>query len=1214
MSDRHGEAPEDRPHPSSPSPPSPANPDGEVTISDAGPTAAPLRPGPSARPAGDTRPLLDASPRRAATPCEPTVLAGGLLRAATPSVGLPGLDTGAACPPTRTPPAVEPFGRYRLLRQLGRGGMGVVHKAWDCELERVVALKTLLAESAPSEEEVGRFQREARSAGRLRHPGIVQVHDVGAVDGRHYFTMDYIEGESLASAKTKLPLRRFLEVLREVALALHAAHEAGVIHRDVKPANILLDAAGRPYVGDFGLAKEVRDAGARGMTVSGAVMGTPHFMSPEQADAQADRIGPRSDVWSLGVILYEYLTGCFPFDGSGTVQIVVAILSKDPEPPGRAAAAAGRPGRVHRDLETICLTCLEKDLSRRYLSAAELAADIGRFLAGEPILARPVAAVTRILRKGVKHRAVVLPVACAVVVAAIAGGQWVVERGRRAHDAELALALGREFRARGRADEARDAFQKALALDRANTDAREGFDWADHEVQQRADGAAAALRKAQEAEAGARESLRKAGLAQDVLARAAWLAPTLEQLERSLYDSTTSVEAKLKAGDALWPPIEEFMRKTPADATSQSAMLAVAGWARLLAARPEEGRSWMRKARELDPDLPYGSFFEALVYLSAYLVDLPMPAFTVSLGGLAFGATPPDSVQLRTLRERMRTLLEQAAASRLWGAGTAEDFRSALGAIQAFAGGRYEEAERGLAAAGATGAMRFFRCDLLLAHAKVCYLLQRFEAGIADTDEVLKVRTEHAEAYGHRGLLRFGAAVTARWKGVDPRAVLATAVADYAEGIRREPANTAFRIGRANAWHLAGEAEAARGGDAAACFRRELEEVEAALRLLPEEPVFLMNRGVAHRGLGTALEARGEDPRPEYEAAIRDYGETLRRDPTNGRAYNNRASAWLSLGNLETRRGTDARASFRHALADLDESLRLTPEAAEAYVNRGTTWQSLGDAESAARQDPRPSYERAAAELGEALRRLPGFAPALNNRGVVFLKVAQAEAARGGDPRPSYDRAIADFDEALKVNPEFVSAYLNRGNARRSLAEAAGARGEDPRPGFRAAIADYEDALRRNPSHAGVQRCRAFLLQGLGDTEAARGGESGAARAAWEQAAAAWDELVRRQPADAEALACRGACSKSIGDAEAAAGRDGRAFHERALAAFGSVLERSPGAWRVRANRGQVLEKLERWPEALADYEAALAAAADAPPVLREWLAHAREKVGKGGK
>ena len=344
-------------------------------------------------------------PRREPAMVEPTVVRSEMAPSRRPTRALSAPEQGGT-----------PFGRYRLLKELGRGGMGVVYKAWDPDLNRAVALKMLLSESAEPED-VERFLREARAVARLRHPGVVPVHDVGTWEGRNYFTMGYIQGQNLETARLKLPLRRFLEVLHEVACALHAAHLSGVVHRDVKPANILLDGAGKAFVTDFGLVKEIRRGGPR-LTVSGVVMGTPHYMSPEQAEGRSGAISPRSDVWSLGVMLYEHLAGRPPFEGAGLFEILEAIGKKDPDPPSRVAARRRGGPPVHRDIETICMKCIEKRPSRRFASAREVAEDLRRFLDGEPIRARPPGAVERARRWLHGNPRFLAASACIVVAAA----------------------------------------------------------------------------------------------------------------------------------------------------------------------------------------------------------------------------------------------------------------------------------------------------------------------------------------------------------------------------------------------------------------------------------------------------------------------------------------------------------------------------------------------------------------------------------------------------------------------------------------------------------------------------------------------------------------------------------------------------------------------------------------------------------------------------
>jgi serine/threonine protein kinase len=282
---------------------------------------------------------------------------------------------------------------YEFQAELGRGGMGVVYRAWQVNFQRLVALKMIRDGALAGPQQKARFRIEAEAAARMRHPNLVQIFEVGEHAGRPYFAMELIEGGSLDRhlAGRPQPARQSAELVRTLALAVQHAHDQKIIHRDLKPANILLPSLAIPKITDFGLAKRL-DSDSTAWTQDGAVLGTASYMAPEQAAGRTREIGPAVDVYALGGILYELLTGRPPFLADSWDQTVQQVLHDEPAPPARL-----RPD-VPRDLETVCLKCLEKEPSRRYSSAAELAEDLGRFLEGQPISAVPPGTLERLAR------------------------------------------------------------------------------------------------------------------------------------------------------------------------------------------------------------------------------------------------------------------------------------------------------------------------------------------------------------------------------------------------------------------------------------------------------------------------------------------------------------------------------------------------------------------------------------------------------------------------------------------------------------------------------------------------------------------------------------------------------------------------------------------------------------------------------------------------
>lgn len=285
------------------------------------------------------------------------------------------------------PNVVKLFGEYELIEELGRGGMGIVYRARQKSINRLVALKMIIGGKYSTEESVRRFYGEAKAAGKLSHTNIVRAFEAGEHDGRHFFAMELIEGTTLRNilknGDTRLPVDTVVGYMKQLAEAIHFAHQQGILHRDLKPSNIIVNLHDVPKIADFGLAKNVDpDVDCSFESSTGAVLGTPSYMSPEQAAAKKDLVGPASDIYSLGAIFYELLTGTPPFLDESPVATLLLVIHQDVKPPSDINSAC------HPGLEAICLKCLEKDPKDRYQTGAELAQDLDRFIQGEPVQAR----------------------------------------------------------------------------------------------------------------------------------------------------------------------------------------------------------------------------------------------------------------------------------------------------------------------------------------------------------------------------------------------------------------------------------------------------------------------------------------------------------------------------------------------------------------------------------------------------------------------------------------------------------------------------------------------------------------------------------------------------------------------------------------------------------------------------------------------------------
>ncbi len=842
------------------------------------------------------------------------------------------------------------FGKYVLVEEVGRGGMGVVYRAYDALLDRQVALKMLLADafmvgaattagSMTTETQVERFKREARAAGKLSHPGIVTVYEVGVQNGFHFFTMEFVEGPSLEKLLrgARLAPKLAARLMREAAEALQHSHLAGVIHRDIKPGNLLLSVApesvstestvatrlvlqapvlselsGRIRIADFGLARNVA---AQGLTTRGDVMGTPAYMAPEQASGDVHRVSPRSDVYSLGAVLYHAVVGRPPFLGEGPMQVIAQVLGSDPEPP------RSRVPDLPFDLEVITLRAMAKEPERRYADAQALADDLGRFLRGEAIQARPISRMERASRW--VGRPLALSASLLALAIALPVGTWIGVRSvldRLALDRALVLESRGSVLLREAQDAVRQPNPDWAAILRKFEKAREAFDGATREFPTLATslhGRAQALVGLGRLDEGLadldRLVLTSPGFAQGWLDRGLirlyliasrtdpiWVSggPTRKWTQGHTAFQITPEDRAMVA--RVREDLAHVASLEPDRVKSQGSPILLL----LIDGRPSEALAAVEEVLALDPNLQWawvlkarslgglGRAEEALANVDRYLALLPNDEDAALLRAyilLDLGRPEEAAVGLRRLCARR---LDPDAAV---------DTVAAILLRHGFAEVALEELER-----GATDPLSAWR----LAGMAYAHLIRKdFAAALSCIDEAIRLEPS-----------------TGRFRMVRGQALLALGRAEESipEFQAAQRAGVCTQVGLS---YWVASAELERGE-----YAHALAELGPALAQEEEWADLWTLRGMVHWKKGDAA------------AAAADFACAIDLDPFDGRMRGLHGRVLRELGRTE------------EALAEHDEEVRLLPKDVDARLNRGLCLEALSR-----REDALAEYDHAAA-------------------------------------------------------------------------------------------------------------------------------------------------------------------------------------------------------------------------------------------------------------
>jgi predicted Ser/Thr protein kinase len=1032
--------------------------------------------------------------------------------------------------PTAFP--VPGWERYEGVRFLGQGGMGQVFLAQDLRLRRNVALKFVRNDD---EELFRRSLSEARAQARVEHERVCQVYEVGEVNGRPYIAMQFIDGQPLHLLVKQLTVEQKALVLRDAAEGVHAAHRAGLIHRDIKPSNILVerteDGRLKPYVMDFGLA---RDWSELSSTATGSVLGTPHYMAPEQARGEVARLDRRADVYSLGATLYYLLTGQLPIPGANGLEVLSHIPSVEPHPP-----RAWDPD-IPVDLEAIVLKCLEKDRSARYDSARALIEELDRFLAGEPVRARPMSLGSRLRRKARKHRLVVGVATLALVAVALALG-WA---GITYRQSSRRTQLVRSFTEQVDHLEAMARYSGLSRLHDTRADRQE-------------------IRAAM---AALEMEIREAG--------ALAIGPGHDALGRgylALGDKATALEHL----EAAW---KNGFRE-PRTAWSLALALGQLYQEELLEAQrlrgPEQREARVRELqrRYREPALEYlrqsqGANVPSAEYVAA-LIAFHEDRLDDALARLdAMGPPRPwfhEALQLRGD-------ILHARATRRWNQGELEGARADFEA-----GRRAYTAAIGVAESipGLYLALGELEYDVLLMELySQGEVLPPYTRGTEAVGRALQAAPDSPEARRLEARLHRRRAEDLVHHGAQAEQLLQRAVEAARAALSLAPTWSPARLELGRCLWLWGQYLQQRNQDPREQLRQAVEQFEH----IPSEDrsyEFHVYLGLIFRSWADYEQHIGVDPLPHLDQATQAYLTAVRLDERL-------PDAWINLGSTYFQRASHPRGpapdkDLEQARAALDKARTLNPGHVATYFFSAQVDELSARRRRERGEDGKPELARALERYRQGSAINPRLPQLLNGAGLVLIEQAKGAWEWGGDPFPLLEEARTTFEQAIAAAPRQGFAHHNISEALLHRARYQRARGESSIPSLRAAVASSRKALELIPDYSQpwTNLGRAHALLALCELDQRRD-----PRPSLTEAAEALRQALARNASDAEAWQYLGETRELQALWRARQGRSPSEDFEESSQAFQKSLELAPERQEARIAAGGFCARWAAWKKA----------------------------------